>query len=419
MTPSRNDAIAPEESSNPPLDDNPEEWTAASADAKDAGPLFHCSGCGQCCTMWQVFIDKRRGDALLAKDWVQQRLAVTQTQFEPLDERGYYLPFTQAQACVFLDDDQLCAVEKHEGRLAKPNDCLRFPFAAVPWADGTLSYDATAACKTVAETLLLAFSDIQPSAHEQDAVVQFLQEKNLSPYGEPPQRFPERIKRYPPPLGWWRPLRWQTVRLLERQLKTAFTLPDVLPWTALRLARQRLTLPHPQRTPPPDWSQALRQGEPPAWDTPKNWLILALLLRRPYGWFSVWQWTINGVYHDPKLLGTEAFLPVAQVRAVHWDLASVGRTAVLAFLFAIVRRRMALAYGYRWLALLSQAVVALLLVHWYARVFAAINNQTEVTLSEVHLAIRTVERYYTGHQPRFPALFDYNLLWAWLYAWAL
>jgi hypothetical protein len=47
------------------------------------------------------------------------------------------------------------------------------------------------------------------------------------------------------------------------------------------------------------------------------------------------------------------------------------------------------------------AGVAALLVRWYAKALAALQGAQETSEKDVTTAIRLVERYYTGHQPRF------------------
>jgi hypothetical protein len=64
--------------------------------------------------------------------------------------------------------------------------------------------------------------------------------------------------------------------------------------------------------------------------------------------------------------------------------------------------------GQSLLSLWSMAVCAWLLLRWYAIMLTALRfsiqpseASCQVLGPEVSLAIRLVERYYTGHQPRF------------------
>jgi Putative zinc- or iron-chelating domain len=398
---------------NPP----PDPPAALNPILPEEGPTFQCNGCGHCCTTWQVFVDAQRGDHLLAQPWVAERLAQHSVSFEPVPgpkgNKGYYLPLTATRECVFLGEDLRCLVDIHEGPGAKPNDCQRFPFAAVPTPnDQPTLYDTTAACQTVASKLLLAFSPIQPGATEAQAVADYVANPaTLGAFGNPVPLFGPTIRRYPWPLGAWRRLSVADyelkVAVLQHHFKTTFAHPvELLKWVRSVIHNDNHQLPEPIITARTNWPSC------------KLWLLLAMVLRRPYGMFSLWQWAITRHYHDPKLLGSGVTLPVDKIRAVTWP-TDVGSVQCRAFLYALLRRRIALSYGSSWSTQLSVTIAAWALVDWYTKVFAALNEQSEVGLDEVILGIRTVERYYTGHQPRFQGLFDWNPWYGWLFAWLL
>jgi hypothetical protein len=45
------------------------------------------------------------------------------------------------------------------------------------------------------------------------------------------------------------------------------------------------------------------------------------------------------------------------------------------------------------------------MVHWHARTLADLSGKLEPDATDVLLAIRLTERYYTGHQPNFISVF--------------
>src|SRR5690606_6458844 len=99
------------------------------------------------------------------------RLSEANRELVKVTDALYRLPLTDENVCVFLGDDRRCMVEAHEGLSLKPEECQRFPFAAVRLPDGTAAHDTSASCKRIAETLLLAFQPILPRDADEGQVL--------------------------------------------------------------------------------------------------------------------------------------------------------------------------------------------------------------------------------------------------------
>lgn len=92
-----------------------------------AGLRWTCSGCGACCTGYELgpvepeLVERWREAGLLDRGPAAEHGAV--------DERGHLR--TLDGRCVFLTDDRRCAVHAALGPEAKPGFCREFPFQLV------------------------------------------------------------------------------------------------------------------------------------------------------------------------------------------------------------------------------------------------------------------------------------------------
>src|SRR5678815_486610 len=83
---------------------------------------YECRGCAACCKGHGIGLDATGGEvAHLTAAYPQviaflRRRGDATTAFNPRDR------------CWFLDDDQLCRVEREHGRARKPASCRLFPF---------------------------------------------------------------------------------------------------------------------------------------------------------------------------------------------------------------------------------------------------------------------------------------------------
>jgi Fe-S-cluster containining protein len=341
---------------------------------------FNCHLCGDCCSSWSIPIEAEKARILLARDWVQARLAETHRQLEPISDEAYRLPLTDKNLCVFLGADRRCMIEANEGVALKPNDCRRFPFAGVQMPDGRTCHDTSAVCRHVAEQLLAAFQPILPKPETRAADRDVLE-------GESLEAFRKKI-----PLDWRRSIPWQAYEAIwSKWLKAAFEDAETSAEQALFWLKAALTR-YPQ-TPakPVGFKDQILFSD---------WMTLCFL-RKPYG---AWSWfnLLRGTqYDDPRVFGLPVVL--SELRPVHWE--QGAERQLNAFLFSLLSRRRFLARGGSLASLLAMAAVATLLVRWYVKVLLALEERTIVESKDVALAIRLVERYYTGHQPRFMRLF--------------
>ncbi len=445
---------------------------------------FDCHLCGECCSSWNIPVESDKAWALLEKPWVQDRLRAVNRSLVPVSDGLHRIPLTDENWCVFLADDRRCLIEIHEGHSLKPHECQRFPFATVALPNGQPSQDTSAACKYIAETLLLAFKPIVPRASAMAEPADIMAD------------FPERVR-----IQGRQSLDWQTYQAALKNLASVFDHPNATFWHCLHEARRQLSAltksPHPlspafTKSPPPreaggngferllwlggDFMRGLgRRG------------ILIGFLRKPYGTYSWTQLLWGRRYDDPRVFGLPLPLggPLARIKRLSeasvttFEQAGLAYSPVLkAFLYNILCRQMPIARGQSFRALLAMTAVASLLVVWYTEALTRMgitddlphpgmelepspprrpgsitngsdqpenslqkpmapqdgprhapgkglkipeagetgrvtgdqraleDTDSSAAIPELTMAIRLVERYYTGHQPRFARIFD-------------
>jgi hypothetical protein len=366
---------------------------------------------------------------------VQARLAQTNRQLTPMTAATYRIPLTDENVCVFLAEDRRCMVESQEGLALKPHECQRFPFATVRLPNGSDWHETSAACKSISETLLLAFQPILPrpssaqgttagstsamailgpdqpaqkpspqklTAHavseDFDEGLDDLCEADLRLQAslEPVALFPRRI-----PVGGFKTLSQDQYQAYQRELKAVFKTADTHPEGALHQAHALLQafsagkgLNHGAQP-----SQALAQSRFPS--AMAGWMVVSFL-RKPYRTLSWVNLLLGPTYPDPRIFGMPIHLK--QQGAIAWN--PELNFHLNAFLFNLLQRKRLIALGSSLSAHLAMAGVACLLVQWYAKTLAWMQGSTQLTEKDLATAIRLVERYYTGHQPRFLALFS-------------
>lgn len=339
---------------------------------------FHCSACGECCSSFNIPIEGEKARALLEKDWVQARLRETRREIEKVTEALYRLPLSDENVCVFLGKDRRCTIEANEGPALKPTECKRFPFASVKMPDGSTLHDTSAACKLIADKLVLAFEPIlpRPSGLEEESSRDDL------------EQFPSSVHK----------------SLFGRMKMNTYS-------TWLTQAREVLSnpeLPTEQALHDLAWALSGRKSRARAFrfHTGLANALAVLFLRRPYGTLSLWSLVEGKTYSDARIFGEPVDLRAH--RLVRWN--PDFDHHVNAFLYGLVSRKLPLSRGGTVFGLLAMASVACLLVRWYARMLASIRaceapELASVSREDVTMAIRLVERYYTGHQPRFLEFF--------------
>lgn len=407
--------------------------------------------CGECCSSWNIPIEAEKARQLLEKSWVQARLRETSRQLTPMTPDTYRIPLTDENVCVFLAEDRRCMVEANEGLALKPHECQRFPFATVRLPDGTDWHETSAACKSISEKLLLAFQPIQPrpsasrpaksshtthsssgrlspvdesgDAHVGVLEAQSLMEEVLEAQAlteaalEPLALFPERI-----PVSGFRHISKAAYQEYQHQLRQLFMNPNLRPEAALAEAHRllhRIARQHERHG-----GKSGLEGQPlPSVQTSGyrfSPLLAGMLtiafLRKPFRTLS-WVSLIRGrTYPDPRIFGVPVELgPQGKIPWDNSHEAGLNRR-LSAFLFNLLQRKRLIALGSSLAAHLAMAGVACLLVQWYARTLAWLQGAGSPSESDVSSAIRLVERYYTGHQPRFLAFFTSRWRAEWIAA---
>lgn len=358
--------------------------------------------------MWQVTADPERTAHLQAQPWVDQHLQTQNRALEILPGGSSRFPLKADKTCVFLDEAHRCLIQVNEGPAAKPLDCQRFPFAAVPTpqapgATQPFAYDLTASCITVAQTLLLAFGNVQPQPTEEAAAKAFWQQRYAFA-----QKAPRHARRWPAPLGFYQPLPWPEAANQMAHLARLAQDPLLSPEAFLLLAGRFLFTGTGKQT---CWiiDAQVFGFKLARW---QQTLIEACFLRRPYGLYSLKTVLFGGLYQDSGLLGagvTVDWQALKQVSTQHRP-----HLRIKAFLWQVLCRKTSLYRGHSWLGLYSLAWVACGLLNTYAQLFAITEGLSQTEEAHWSMAIRTVERYYTAHRPGFLALFAQHPACAWL-----
>ena len=146
----------------------------------------------------------------------------------------------------------------------------------------------------------------------------------------------------------------------------------------------------------------------PKWPISLDRWLPWLYLRRPYGLYGLWRLRVEGLYRDPKILPEPIVL--ADVHTMLWPTDSTSDAWLTGYVLNVMRRKVLLTYGYNLTRLYRLATVGVGLIRWYAKALAVMQDQPEPSQDDILLAIRLVERYYTGHQPNFFDSFDRGLV---------
>lgn len=329
---------------------------------------------------------------LQEKAWVKARLVETRRKLVQLSDDFYRIPLTDENVCVFLADDRRCMVELHEGPSLKPKECQRFPFATIQLPDGSQRHETSAACKHISETLLLAFQPILPKPAlpiEDDS------SDNLSTYQQQEDAQFDEVGQLPAriPVNVFRTINISQYEHYLSQLQAVFSTSNIDADSALHHIARFLPLLHAPSAKPPKIVNASSFRIHPQL---AHWMIIGFL-RKPYRTLS-WLSLLSGnTYHDPRVFGIP--INLREQRTIPWNPAH--DRLLNAFLFNVLHRKRLLTSNASLTSLLAMATVAALLVQWHAKTLAWLQQADTITEADVSGAIRLVERYYTGHQPRF------------------
>ncbi|MDH4378608.1 MAG: YkgJ family cysteine cluster protein [Vampirovibrionales bacterium] len=357
---------------------------------------FACNQCGQCCTSVSIPIEPEKAKALKQLDWVIERLALHGVDFEPLPKNKYdtrwQVPLTAERRCVFLGDANECLVHHFAGPELKPDECHRYPFSSGFRSSGLrqgpvmddpvgLQYDVTASCQSVADGLSEGIVNWQPSSIP-------------PPHPLGVDALPEEW-----PVVNQKSLPWGERDAWLSSLRPLIKDKSVTAWQLLQAASQI-------------FHKSPQKSRVNSSFFERLWLILCL--RKPYSLWSVAALLSGKGYVDNKVLGTT---PIALASVLSQPVSDTS-TALKAFVVSILSRRLPYVIGMDAQGLWWLAFSGWVLVRFYARALFLLENNTmnktmmdnktegkraDVDESLVVVAIRLVERYYTGHQPRFVA----------------
>jgi len=126
---------------------------------------FACQMCAGCCHSFDVIVNDAELAAFRDFDW-----AATRARFQgqdltvPRADGRTRLNRLEGGACIFLDDDNLCAIHKELGLEAKPAMCKQFPYRVVDSPDGlvaTLDFACTSVVSNVGAPIQELEGDIR------------------------------------------------------------------------------------------------------------------------------------------------------------------------------------------------------------------------------------------------------------------
>jgi Fe-S-cluster containining protein len=97
-----------------------------------------CSTCSGCCRDWAVVATEEEIVRFKDFDWTATRERFRRREIlHPLGNGRYELDHI-GEACIFVDDDNLCAIHKEMGMEAKPFMCKHFPYFLTNTPDGVI-----------------------------------------------------------------------------------------------------------------------------------------------------------------------------------------------------------------------------------------------------------------------------------------
>ena len=133
---------------------------------KDA--RWSCRGCGDCCRGFSFGpVEPAVIAGLQAADIASKWAPAAQSPWFSTHPDGRHFLTHRDGHCVFLQDDNLCAVHRLLGEPAKPWFCREYPFHAVALPSGDVAVTVRADCGGLHES----FEDGQPVAAQAEAAL--------------------------------------------------------------------------------------------------------------------------------------------------------------------------------------------------------------------------------------------------------
>ena len=110
-----------------------------------------CSGCGQCCKVWDVPITLDEKKSIEKLDIPGYNFKNDEYFIENKKNKKIFFIKKIDDKCIFQGDDELCIIHKLYGEPAKPLACRMFPIHLSLWNDGTNSVSFRQQCLAVSE----------------------------------------------------------------------------------------------------------------------------------------------------------------------------------------------------------------------------------------------------------------------------
>jgi Fe-S-cluster containining protein len=109
---------------------------------------FSCRMCAGCCRGWNVLVGEPELERFRHHNWAETRDRFAGREITTQLSDGRTRLTRVDDACIFLDEDNLCAIHRELGESAKPNMCRQFPLHPVSTPAGVVA-SLDFACPTV------------------------------------------------------------------------------------------------------------------------------------------------------------------------------------------------------------------------------------------------------------------------------
>lgn len=371
---------------------------------------FACQMCAGCCHSFDVVVTDEELAAFRDVDWAATRSRFGDQELTATRADGRSrLTRMPGGACIFLDDDNLCAIHKERGMEAKPAMCKQFPYRLVDSPDGlvaTLDFACTSVVANVGAPIQELEADMRMRAEKWVASGRrFVRAESDSAGGDEPA-VEVRSGSF---------MRWADYLLLEEAVR-CLLLSEQRPLTQRLLMVDRLIEEAARHTKPGEMAGWIEQVTEGNWDavTPaivphissirQRTLIAPIIPIIEGGWSGAvgssasasggigLGFAIISSKRPISLSTANATLELGRMPHVRFaqDDAVIS-DALVRFLRGFVARKglvtgMSLAQGTRYMALFFG------LMRWYGVARAAMAEREAVTEHDVHYGVQLVEK---------------------------
>ena len=114
---------------------------------------FTCLQCGDCCRSWEIALSEEEVRRIGSLDWAAAGLSPVAEPTVRVSDNGVSFSVLARRpdgACVFLTEDDACALHRHFGEAAKPLMCRMYPFTFHRVGE-SVAVDLAFSCRSVGE----------------------------------------------------------------------------------------------------------------------------------------------------------------------------------------------------------------------------------------------------------------------------